>query len=269
MTVFSVGLAEAALAELARFTSAVTREWEASQDPALAIQAVSRAANVYLPATAISYVCRSVQIGDEPNEAGAAKLSLAVLSLVRASEVFKLLSYAARATYRRYVSLLSPFVQEEDLLDEVRQRLWSASTDRFSPAGFLKNPGIVGYLARIAQRAALDHIRRNAARVRKEAWVVQQAQAVDGNEEPKHSIDDLMNEALRQAGEHLSPDARRVFPDILAEVISRREGLQRINQERAGLGLAPWSEAVLRNALFRYRARVREAFTAMISEDSD
>lgn len=91
----------------------------------------------------------------------------------------------------------------------------------------------------------------------------------DDQERPRHSIDDPLNEALRQAGEHLPPDAREVFPDILADVISRSEGLHRVNQERAALGLAPWNEAVLRNALSRYRRRVRDALTALISEEED
>ena len=157
-----------------RETEALARELvvaaSSSNDPSAALLAACNALEIRMDETAASYVARHVNDADT-GTTGANKLAFAALSINRGSAVYKMLVHVAEVTFHRTANVLQPFVEAEDLFDELRMRAWRLPAQQFSEDGILRDPGLMGYLATVARRLAIDHCRRLTARHRRnESW---------------------------------------------------------------------------------------------------
>ena len=57
--------------------------------------------------------------------------------------------------HHRVAPAVAPYLTEADLLDRLRLKAWSVSTEQFSEIGLLKRPGVVGLLSTSARNIAL------------------------------------------------------------------------------------------------------------------
>ena len=221
------------------------------------------------PALADSYdFAAGVAVGDEksPDRDGAVTKAVFVyLSMDPDSRVAALLREAASRAMRLTGGASRPFLDEDDLLQVLRWKLWQRPTPFFSREGMLRN--LEGYVRVAARRLAIDQIRQlGGGRFRPTELNLVELDALPSEQVASTSLEwNELVTALRPKLTETQDWLLEPALELLTKEISREQGLVEINRVRAAHGEKPWSQNALDVFLHRLRLRIRE----ILSQRSD
>lgn len=185
------------------------------------------------------------------------------LTMQPGSKVSRLLESTARTAHHRTARALEPYLDEQDLLELLRWRLWNLRLEYFDESKALRAESIVAFVATVARNLAIDQLRRLASHRFDPMPQDDQLPALTHPGESDIESFDLYRD-LRRAVEKATYD----IPDWLSsasiealmDLRPREEILNDVNRHRQKSGEKAWSANAFNAFLFRLRRRIRLSF---------